>query len=176
MAEVHIIGEIEKAKDFKKQHLFCKWYIQIGNNWRVISGKKEGQTQVAHSEFEDTCNWSYPIDIHLATSGIQGWPKLYLEVYHLDWLGRSHLYGYGVVTIPTLPGRHDLDCYTWRPAGTLRERFVQYFLGGGPQLKDPHTILSGSDRYKINTEAMGVVTLKVTTVFRNFFDYGVEYH
>lgn len=47
-------------------------YCFAGNNWRVLSGKKEGQTQVAHTEFEDICKWSYPIDIHLATSGIQG--------------------------------------------------------------------------------------------------------
>lgn len=176
MAEIHIIGEVDTAKDFRKQHLFCKWYIQIGNNWRVLSGKKEGQTQVASTEFEDICRWSYPIDLHLATSGIQGWPKLYLQVYHLDWLGRIHLFGYGLLTIPTLPGQHDLDCYTWRPVGTLQEKLVQFFLGGGPQLKNPLMILSASDRRKINTEAMGVVSFKITVIFRNFFDYGVEYN
>ncbi|KAK9877148.1 hypothetical protein WA026_016892 [Henosepilachna vigintioctopunctata] len=175
MAEVHIIGELSQSKDFGQQHLFCKWYLQIGNNWRLLSGKKEGQTQVSSNEFEDICKWSYPLDIHLATSGLQGWPKIYIQVFHLDWVGRSHLYGYGVVTIPTHPGQHELDCYTWRPVGNLRERFVQYFMGGGPQLKDPHLILSTTDRYKLNTEAMGVVTFKITVVLRHFSDFGVEY-
>lgn len=30
MAEVHIIGQITDCKEFPKQELFCKWYIQIG--------------------------------------------------------------------------------------------------------------------------------------------------
>ncbi|RZC38780.1 B9 domain-containing protein 2 [Asbolus verrucosus] len=50
MAEVHIIGQIIQAKDFPKQNLFCKWSLQIGNNWKIISGKKEGQTQVTSSQ------------------------------------------------------------------------------------------------------------------------------
>ena len=46
--------------------------MTLGNNWKVISGKKEGQTQVCSSEFENVCTWSYPVDIHLATTGIPG--------------------------------------------------------------------------------------------------------
>ncbi|KAL1516569.1 hypothetical protein ABEB36_000469 [Hypothenemus hampei] len=175
MAEVHIIGEIKEAKAFSKQELFCKWYLHIGNNWRVIEGKREGDTQVASSPFIDTCHWSYPIDLHLATSGIQGWPKIYLEVYHLDWLGRAHLFGYGLVTIPTSPGRHTLDCYTWRPLGTLRDRIFQFFLGGGLQIKYPDLIFSPENRYRLSTEAMGVVTLELELILRNFNNYGVEY-
>lgn len=175
MAEVHIIGQISEAKEFPKQELFCKWYIQIGNNWKVIEGKSEGQTQVASSQFTEVCNWSFPIDIHLATAGIQGWPKIYIEVYHLDWLGRAHLFGYGLVTLPTSPGRHTLDCYTWRPVGTLRDRFLQYFLGGGSQIKYPDLIFSPEKRYRLSTEAMGVVTLDLDLILRNFNNYGVEY-
>lgn len=37
-----------------------------------MSGRKEVQTQVATSEFEDVVTWSFPVDVHLATSGIQG--------------------------------------------------------------------------------------------------------
>ncbi|XP_018562954.1 B9 domain-containing protein 2 [Anoplophora glabripennis] len=176
MAEVHIIGQINQAKDFPKQHLFCKWYLHIGNNWRIISGKKEGQTHVSFSQFSSSCIWSFPIDVHLATAGLQGWPKIYIEVYHLDWLGRSHLFGYGLVTVPTSPGNHTLDCYTWRPFGSLKERFVQYFLGGGLQLKYPDLIFSSGERYKLSTEAMGVVSFDLTIILRNFTNYGIEYN
>ncbi|XP_071051983.1 B9 domain-containing protein 2-like isoform X2 [Onthophagus taurus] len=158
MAEVHIVGEISHAKEFPKQELFCRWKLHCGNNWKVISGKQEGQTQVISSEFDDKC-----------------WPKIYVQVYHLDWLNRSHLYGYGFVCIPTSPGSHVLNCYTWRPLGSIRERFIQYFLGGGPQLKYPDLILSSNDRYKLNTEAMGVVSFEVNIVLRNFNKFGVEY-
>lgn len=45
---------------------------KLGNNWKVITGKKEGQTQVSYSEFDNITKWNFPIDIHLSTTGIQG--------------------------------------------------------------------------------------------------------
>lgn len=108
--------------------------------------------------------------------GFLGWPKIHIQVYHFDWVGRSHLFGYGFVLIPTSPGKHILECFTWRPLGNLRERFVQYFLGGGPQLKYPDLVFSANDRYKLNTEAMGVVTFEVTVILRNFHKFGIEYN
>lgn len=47
-------------------------FLSSGNNWKLISGKKEGQTQVISSQFSSVCTWCFPIDIHLATSGVQG--------------------------------------------------------------------------------------------------------
>ncbi|CAG9827415.1 unnamed protein product [Diabrotica balteata] len=107
---------------------FFKYFWTVGNNWKLIAGKKEGQTQVSWSQFDNICRWDFPIDVHLVTTGIKGWPKIYIEVYHFDWLGRAHIFGYGTVTVPTSPGSYTLDCYTWRPFGNLRQRFVQYFM------------------------------------------------
>lgn len=98
-----------------------------------------------------------------------------MEIYHLDWLGRVHLFGYGLITVPTSPGTHTLDCYTWRPVGSLRQRFVEFFLGGGIHLKFPDVIFSSGERYKLSTEAMGVVSFELSVILRNFTNYGVEY-
>ncbi|KAF5272326.1 hypothetical protein FQA39_LY07927 [Lamprigera yunnana] len=147
----------------------------IGNNWKVIAGKGEGQTHVGSSEFEEDCKWCFPIDVHLATRGVQGWPKIFIEIYHLDWWGCSHLYGYGYITVPTSPGLHQVNCFTWRPFGTIRERFTQFFLGGGPQLKNPDLIFLANDRYKLNTEPMGVVCFNLNIILRHFDKFGIEY-
>jgi B9 domain-containing protein 2 len=56
----------------------------------------------------------------------------------------------------------------------MRDQFVQYFLGGGPQLKNPDLIYSGNDRYHLQTETMGVVHLEIGVILRNFDKYGVE--
>lgn len=85
------------------------------------------------------------------------------------------MFGYGLVTVPTCPGRHIFDCYTWRPLGSLRDNFVQFFLGGGSQVKYPDLIFSPERRYKLSTEAMGVVTFELDLVLKNFTNYGVEY-
>lgn len=91
MGELHIIGEISFAKEFYKDSLFCKWNIHFGtnvlflvksynceliiisgNNWKLISGKKAGQTQVSSSQFDRISRWCFPLDIHLAATGVQG--------------------------------------------------------------------------------------------------------
>ncbi|PSN38465.1 B9 domain-containing protein 2 [Blattella germanica] len=58
--------------------------------------------------------------------------------------------------------------------GTLQDQFVQYFLGGGPQLKNPDLVYSGNDRYRLQTETMGVVHIELGVMLRNFDKYGIE--
>lgn len=174
MAEVYIIGQIIGASKFPKKSLFCKWGIKAGGGWQVISGLTEGQTQVDNPEYDHLTYWSHPVDIHFATKGVQGWPKFYVQVYHYDQFGRSEIYGYGFSHIPTSPGTHILECYTWRPLGSLQDEFTRYFLGGGPQLCVPDIVYTGNDRYKLHTQTMGIVHLEISIILRNFTKYGVE--
>ncbi|XP_018898557.2 B9 domain-containing protein 2 [Bemisia tabaci] len=175
MAEVHIIGQIKCASQFPKTCLFCKWSIHTGPNWKLIEGDKEGQTQVDDPIYDEYTWWCHPVDVHFATKGIQGWPKLHVQVYHYDKFGRREIYGYGFCNIPTSPGTHLIDCPTWRPVGGIRDQITQYFLGGGAQLRMPDVVYTGLDRYKLQTEAMGIVHIELGLVLRNFEKYGVEF-
>lgn len=139
----------------------------------MIAGAREGQTQVDLPQNDAFAAWSHPIDIHFATKGLQGWPKLKFEVYHQDEFGRNELYGYGFCHLPTSPGTHNMECVTWRPAGTNREQISQYFIGGAPQLRNPEMVHS-AERYALSTTAMGKVHLQLGIIFRNFDRYGVE--
>ncbi|XP_049813232.1 B9 domain-containing protein 2 isoform X3 [Schistocerca nitens] len=175
MAEVHIIGQIVGASHFPKHSLFCKWQIHYGNGWRLISGLKEGQTHVDNPQYDEKAYWSHPVDIHFATKGIQGWPKFHVQVYHLDHWGRSELYGYGFCHVPASAGTHIVDCVTWRPVGTLRDQIRQYFVGGGPQLKNIELAYCGYDRYRLQTETMGIVHMELGIILRHFDKFGVEF-
>ncbi|KAE8744309.1 hypothetical protein FOCC_FOCC009032 [Frankliniella occidentalis] len=174
MAEVHIIGQILSATGFPSHNLFCKWGIHAGAGWRVIEGLTDGQTHVDNPSWQDIAVWSHPIDVHFATKGVQGWPKIHLQVYHYDKFGRSEVYGYGFCYIPTSPGTHKVDVVTWRPIGTLAEQFRQHFLGGGAQLKTPDLVHNSTDRYRLQTETMGSVHLEISVILRNFAKFGVE--
>lgn len=103
-----------------------------------------------------------------------GWPKIHFQVWHQDSFGRNELYGYGFCHIPTSPGIHNIECPTWRPAGTFREQISQFFIGGGPQLKNPDLIYNGGERYNLHTIAMGKVHLQLGIILRNFDKYGIE--
>lgn len=174
MAELHIIGQIIGASGFPQSSLFCKWGIHTGGAWRLLSGLKEGQTQVDIPQIGEMAYWSHPIDLHYSTKGLQGWPKLHVQVWHQDSFGRCQLYGYGYCHVPSSPGQHRLQCVTWRPVGTWQEQLAQMFVGGGPQLRSPDLIYSGADRYRLHTEAMGTVELELCVILRHFERYGVE--
>ena len=61
--------------------------------------------------------WAHPLDMHYSIKGIDGWPRLYVEVWGIDSLGRYEIAGYGCCIVPTSPGLHELSCRTWRPHG-----------------------------------------------------------
>lgn len=90
-----------------KQHinnnLICRWSIVFGPAWRCVEGVIHGQTQVDEPQDGFMAKWGHPIgelccfvyvdntDIHLMTRGLQGWPKIYVEVWHYDMFGRCEL-------------------------------------------------------------------------------------
>lgn len=106
---------------------------------------------------------------------IQGWPKINVEVWHLDTFGRAELYGYGVCHVPVTPGYHEIECVTWRPMGTVKDQITSYFVGGALQLKNPDLANSSSDLYRLKTISMGKVHLRLNIILRNFDKYGVEF-
>ena len=64
---------------------------------------------------------SHPLDVHYAVKGIDGWPRVRIEVYGVDSYGRIELAGYGCCIIPTanlnMGARGSLACNMWAKVG-----------------------------------------------------------
>ncbi|XP_025000288.2 B9 domain-containing protein 2 [Gallus gallus] len=175
MAEVHLIGQLLGASGFSQRRLFCKWGLHAGGAWKLLGGLCEGQTQVDDPQADDMAHWCHPLDVHFATKGLQGWPRLHLQVWHQDSLGRTELLGYGFCHVPSSPGCHALSCVTWRPRGSgVTQRLRHRLLGGGPQLRAPDLIYAGADRFRLRTEAAGTVHVELGVLLRHFGRYGVQ--
>lgn len=193
MAEVHIIGEIADATGFQDRSLFAKWSITAGSCWRVLEGFTEGQTQLTIKTLEgrnratttpDANNptvaayrhpWSHPIDVHYLSKGLQGWPRLEFQVWGVDWLGKCNISAYGFLNVPSRPGYHELECYTWRPVGDFRRRLIDYVTGYRMHLVDPSDIISnGLNRHVIQTQSMGTIRVNLTVVMKDFQEFGVD--
>ncbi|XP_067170562.1 B9 domain-containing protein 2 [Apteryx mantelli] len=174
MAELHVIGQIVGASGFDESSLFCKWDIHAGSAWKLLAGRREGQTQVDDPQADDVAYWCHPIDVHFATKGLQGWPRLHLQVWHRDAFGRSALAGYGFCAVPARAGWHGVACGTWRPRGGPRQRLARRLLGGGPQLRRPGPALGAAERFRLRTEAAGTVHLQLAVLPRHFARYGVQ--
>lgn len=50
----------------------CFLLLPAGAAWKLLSGVREGQTQVDTPQVGDMAYWSHPIDLHFATKGLQG--------------------------------------------------------------------------------------------------------
>ncbi|XP_049866720.1 B9 domain-containing protein 2-like isoform X3 [Pectinophora gossypiella] len=177
MAELHILGQLQGVYQVQdSSSLFCRFSLQSGPNWTVVSGCCEGQTASGKPDFKNCVVWAHPIDIHYVTTGIQGWPKLVLELSCLDTLGRSWVVGYSCCSLPAEPGHHNITVACWAPAAsTLTDKVRQYFLGGSNQLIQTDIINLGKDRFKLNTQSKGNIQVQIDLVLRNFSQFGVEY-
>lgn len=70
-------------------------YYRKGSNWKAIEGDCEGTTATCCARIEsDICAFSHPIDAHLASRGIQGWPKLHVEIFAVNALNNCWPIGY----------------------------------------------------------------------------------
>ncbi|KIH66201.1 B9 protein [Ancylostoma duodenale] len=108
MAEVYISGQIESADGFGDNRVCCRWSLLTGGGWRVVEGAVEGQTQTDLPSAFEEAYFAHPIDLHLATKTIQGWPRIQLQVWHHDVYGRQELVGYGSLFLPSTPGEHQV--------------------------------------------------------------------
>ncbi|XP_037959524.1 B9 domain-containing protein 2 [Teleopsis dalmanni] len=176
MAELHIIGEISKAIDFVEPHIYCKWSLQSGSAWKLIQGDTEGQTVIGTNRLYQTSDFTQPLDIHLTTASLQGWPKLHVEIYAVNVLNKSWPVGYGFAHIPTRPGTHKLEIPTWKIAPTsFLESVQEKFGGGGLALSKADLVFTGLERYKLQTRTSGKILIDLYLICRNFAKYGVEY-
>jgi hypothetical protein len=58
-------------------------------------------------------------DVCFETSSIEGWPLLVVEVWDRTQAGGEQRFcGCGAITLPTSPGKHVIDCVTWKPIDT----------------------------------------------------------
>lgn len=169
MAEIYIIGQIARALDYSETNIYCKWSLQAGwyplnyimwdissswihlregSAWRVIEGDAQGQSVISSNCILPSVDFQLPIDVHLGTASVQGWPKLHLEIYAVNCLQNVWPIGYGFVHVPAKPGYHRVEVSTWRIApntwfDSIRERFG----GGSLVVSKADLIYTGLERY-----------------------------
>lgn len=175
MAELHVIGQLVGATDFGTDGLFCKWGFHAGRAWELLEGLDAGQTQADFPEDGVTYSWSHPVDVHYASRGLAGWPKLCLQVWSQDQYGRNDIAGYGFCHVPTAPGSYELACPCWVPEGSFGERFSGFFLGGRPRLKLEEVVYTGGDRFRLQTLSTGQVHVRLNVIMKDFERNNVQY-
>lgn len=147
-----------------------------GSLWKFIEGEIEGQTATDRNRLDNISVFCHPIDLHLACRGLQGWPKLNVEVYSVNALKQFYPVGFGFAYLPPKPGQHKLKIATWKVSplqflDSIREKFYT----GGFTIVKKDLVYSGVERYKISTITSGVVNVDLCLIFRNFQKYNINF-
>lgn len=147
-----------------------------GSLWKFIEGESEGQTATDSNRLDLKSVFAHPIGIHLSTRGIQGWPKLSVEVFSVNALKQFYPVGVGFSYVPTKPGAHKLKIATWKIAPlTVFDSIKEKFFTGGFTIVKKDLIHSGIERYKISTISSGIVVVDLSLVFKHFRKYNIHF-
>ncbi|KAG2433305.1 hypothetical protein HXX76_008371 [Chlamydomonas incerta] len=181
VADLHFIGEIVGGSGFSPASpmLFCRWQLlyEPSKSWQVVRGLQQGATHACCSDVpeDDMVVWEHPLDVHLRTHSLQGWPALLLMVYSRDESsGRDAFVSYALVNLPTQPGTHHLSCHTWFAVESNRalgRSFFGWHTGLIPRLEDETFITDLRKREDagpfICTVGAGSVHLRISLLTKN---------
>ena len=68
-----------------------QWGAVAGRSWELLEGLDQGQTQLDQAPDGEMVTWAHPVDLHYASRGLAGWPKLYFQVWSQDAYGRNDI-------------------------------------------------------------------------------------
>jgi len=172
-------GQIESASfPANIDNLYCRYSLVSGLDWKIVSGIDTGITQTSR---KTTLNqpiivWNFPIDITLQSTNIQGWPRICISVYGLDWFGRDVVRGYGCLMCPTTPGHHVHHVHMYVPVSSSPwQRFMHFMNGSLPEFYDSRFVSRGEGRgvTRVKCEGTVKVILDVTTKGMQQLSYNV---
>lgn len=144
--------------------------MKIGDNWKLLSGKLEGETFQSEAMHGKYIPFEHPFDLNFSTKSVRGWPKILVEVWQIDDHGRNSIAGYGITTFPFQDGEFKLDIMCWRPAAGFFDKLI----GAYPELKYRDILLSTDSRFGLRTESTGKVYLEFSVMTKDFHLHGVK--
>ena len=151
---VMVTGQIESSTASLGDKLYCRYSFSYGEDWNVVHGVSMGLSQLASQGMisnstndDEVVVWNFPIEISFQSTNPQGWPRLALSIYGLDFLGRDVLRGYASLMLPVSSGRHSKYLKTYKPvSGSKFVEFVNYLFGTPPEYYDSKMVTRGEGR------------------------------
>ena len=114
-----------------------------------VQGVAKGESQIA--KFGSGANqdivWNLPFDVTWTSTNAFGWPRMVVEVRHLDFLGREVVLGYGSMLVPTVPGRYIRYIRTFAPvSGSAVQGFLAWLTANRPEFVRPDFVTENKGR------------------------------
>ncbi len=173
---INVQGMIEIGEFFEGDVISCKYDIEFGRDWELLSGEKTNVSQQAcKTEGKDNYFiWNMPFEVCLKSTNPSGWPQLVISCYSPDFFGREVLKAYGVCYFPTTKGSHErtLHMFSVKSSSGLIEA-IGVFLGQKAEiLNAPNVLATGEGREVIRAQSEGTVKVKFNINITNMDYFG----
>jgi B9 domain-containing protein 1 len=115
-----------------------------------------------------------PFECSFRSLNPSGWPQLVITCIYPDFLGREVVKGYGVVHIPTTPGRHERIVQIFSPLTSSIMLKIFGFLNGqrAELINAPKVVASGDGREITRTKTEGSVKVVFQVTLRDLEKFG----
>lgn len=179
--QVMFTGQIKSASfTFNNiDTLYCRYSFNFGIDWEIIHGVESGTTQIArlrdllYGNNEQSFYFGFPIDISFKSTSAHGWPRIIIQLYSTDFLGRDVILGYGCCLCPISPGHHIKEVYTYWPVSSSPwRRFLHWITGTPPEFYDENFIALGQSRNIVRVQCDGVVRIAFNTTTKDMGTFG----
>jgi len=115
-----------------------------------------------------------PFECSFRSLNPSGWPQLVVTCVYPDFLGREVIKGYGVVHVPTTPGRHERTIQIFSPlTSSVMLKFFGFLVGQRAELINaPKVVASGDGREITRTKAEGSIKIVFQVTLRDMEKFG----
>ena len=175
--QIYIMGRILNACGFDSEELYLKYNIIFGPNFNVVNGETSGETFQAIAYEEDNINvvnFDQPLSLNLSCRSINGWPKIFVEVWSNDHEGKNCIVGYGTGFIPVKSGFSKMTINCWRPSDKTSPSFKETFLNNNNEFNDKSAVYSTIDKFGVCSISTGQVNIELEIIFKDFILHGIE--
>ena len=175
--QIYIMGRILNACGFDSEELYLKYNIIFGPNFNVVNGETSGETFQAIAYEEDNINvvnFDQPLSLNLSCRSINGWPKIFVEVWSNDHEGKNCIVGYGTGFIPVKSGFSKMTINCWRPSDKTSPSFKETFLNNNNEFNDKPAVYSTIDKFGVCSISTGQVNIELEIIFKDFILHGIE--
>lgn len=145
-------------------------------DWEREEGVDSGMSQYScRGEInQNYMVWNMPFEVTYRSLNPYGWPQLVITCKGPDFLGREVIKGYGVVHVPTQPGRHERTVHIFSPiTSNVFSRFFGTLFGTKAELINaPKVISSGEGREITRTKSEGSIKVIFQVSHRDMDKFG----
>lgn len=115
-----------------------------------------------------------PFEVSLRSLNPYGWPQLVLTCACPNFFGKETIKGYGVVHVPTQPGRHERTIHIFSPiTSSIINKFFGVITGKKAEIIDaPKVIASGDGREITRTQSEGKIKVVFQVTLRDMDKFG----